>query len=186
MEVEDGIQFLRKTYKNAQKPKKPPTGKAKREAKRNGMKPNDFYMSREDMNEVAQLGDDLVADGYSPKYMGFWKGNLSPIIYQDKEVFDTIRDAGKELAENNTRDEIVEQLDILNEKLYGANAPTMDAGYKSVEEVGDEYILWTTLYATNIYAFSWKTGICGENEGFCANFIKQGANAQVIVLKEFF
>ena len=174
---------LKARIARASKKKKPMTGAEKRRAKKEGLKPTDCYVSREEMLETAQLGDDLIRAGYAPRYMGFWKGNLCPIIYDNPEIFEPIRVAGKALAERFTRAQIVEQLDLLNDKLHGPDAPPIQEGCHNGRDIDPTLLLHTTLFATNIYAFSLKTGICGDHDGWSCILTKA---PEAVCLKEFF
>ena len=174
------------------KTKKPPTGKEKREAKKSGGGSKDtnyFVVPRSEMIGIADLGDELVADGYEPSYQGFWKGSVTPITTKDKELFDIIRRAGKDLAEKCSVEELRETLDSLEHKIYhtGILEGLLNGTEYNGADLPPQLLLYHTLYATNIYAFSWKTGICGENEGFGAYFIKPSCSKYpVVFLKEFF
>lgn len=170
-------------HKQRNRKSKPPTGKQRRAMKKQGVPPTDSnIIVPEDRDEISQLADDLVKSGYEPSYQFWWKGSASPIVYQDHEVFKSIRSAGKEIAERESVAEIVERLDSIEKLLYHSDfVITEDKDDPNF----DALALHTTIFATDIYAFSWITGISGDKEG-CLGVYKNEVEKSVVFLKECF
>ena len=102
---------LQERLRQMRKRRKPPTGKQKREMKKQGIPTDTYIFTAEEKGEIAQLCDDIVADGYDLKLFHFWKGWNAPMLTTDWNIFQDIRRGGKDIAETDS----VEVISLLEE-----------------------------------------------------------------------
>ncbi len=150
------------------KKKKPPTGKQKREMKKQGIPLDTHIFSEVEKGDIAQLCDDIVAEGYEIKLYHFWKRSHAPMLTTDWNIFQDIRSGGKSIAETDSVEEISKRLDVLIGLL---NSYDFEGESVPVSSLPPEYLLYNTQMYMNVYAYSWKTGISNDDIGICATFI---------------